>query len=174
MIGKLLDKLVFGVTLIFALQIPQLADHYQQFLSGMYQATKSQVEGYESTASRYEYPSVRAMVEHHLKNDVKSVRADAQQKLATLELFEELEAGIQILKSGNIIDKATYMLNPVRYDYLEKTVHNFKPGIPLTTNGIVFGIVFGLVVNLLITFPFVIWSKRKRHHTRSAKDIRSA
>ncbi len=177
MIGKLIDKLIFGATLIFALQIPQLADHYQQFLAGMYESTKWQVEGYKSTASQYEYPSVKAMIEHHLKNDVISVRADAKQKLVTLELFEELEVGIQTLKSGNIIDKAAYMFNPVRYSYLEKTMDNFKPGIPLTTNGLAFGVIFGLMINLLITLPFTLWSKRKRRNKpnkRGATDILSS
>ncbi|WP_425057197.1 DUF2937 family protein [Shewanella decolorationis] len=36
MITRLFDKLIFGFILVMALQLPQLADHYQQFLAGLY------------------------------------------------------------------------------------------------------------------------------------------
>ena len=52
MIGRLLDKLVFGVALIVALQMPLLVDHYHQYLSGWYKATQSQVDGYAEHYSK--------------------------------------------------------------------------------------------------------------------------
>lgn len=154
MIGRLIDKLIFGVALIVALQVPQLADHYQQFLSGLYESTKWQVEGYEATAKHHEYPSVIAMIDHHLQNDVLSVRTDAEQKLVTLDIFEQLKAGVEIFKNGNLISKSLYMFSPSRYGYLEKTLDNFTPGIPLTFDGIAFGVILGLFINFLITLPF--------------------
>jgi hypothetical protein len=33
-------KLFFGITLVLALQVPQLADHYQQFLAGMHASSQ--------------------------------------------------------------------------------------------------------------------------------------
>jgi ferritin-like metal-binding protein YciE len=88
LILSLLDKVIFGATLILSLQIPQLADHYQQYLAGLYKATKWQVDGYESTARMHEFPDVRSMINRHLKNSDSSVRTDAEQKLATLDVYE--------------------------------------------------------------------------------------
>jgi hypothetical protein len=62
LIARLIDKLVFGFILVIALQLPQLADHYQQFLSGLYESTRWQVEGYEATAKEYHYADVDAMI----------------------------------------------------------------------------------------------------------------
>ncbi|GHB78827.1 hypothetical protein GCM10008107_30450 [Psychrosphaera saromensis] len=163
LIGKLADKIIFGTALIIALQVPQLADHYQQFLSGLYESTKWQVDGYEATAKEHEYPDLRAMIAHHLENDDASVRTDAAQKLYTLELYDQLTNGVIIFNEGNLLDKAIYMFNPSRYGNLEKTVSNFKLGIPLTLNGIAFGVIVALLLNYLITLPFILWTRRKNH-----------
>ena len=162
MIGRLADKIVFGAALFFALQMPQLVDHYHQFLSGLYESTKWQVDGYEATAKQHEYSHLKAMIDHHLRNEVASVRTDAQQKLSTLDLYNELTNGVRIFDEGNLLDKAIYMFNPVRYEFLEKTIINFKLGIPLTINGIAFGVVFGLILNYVISLPFILWGRRKK------------
>jgi hypothetical protein len=163
LIGKLADKIIFGIALIIALQVPQLADHYQQFLSGLYESTKWQVDGYEATAKQHEYPDLRVMIEHHLQNNDASVRTDAAQKLYTLELYDELTNGVIVFQEGNLLDKAVYMFNPARYGNLEITLSNFKLGIPLTLNGIAFGVIVGLLINYIITLPFILWTRRKNH-----------
>ncbi len=162
MFGKLLDKLIFGLTLIVALQVPQLADHYQQFLSGLYESTKWQVEGYQKTAKLHEYDDVNAMISHHLKNDVKSVRTDAEQKLATLQTYDQLKVGMEVFEQGNIVEKTFYMFQPKRYQYLEKTISNFTLGVPITIQGIAFGVIFGLLLNLIITLPFSLLTRKKK------------
>ncbi|PJE79111.1 hypothetical protein CI610_01919 [invertebrate metagenome] len=156
MIGQLIDKLIFGAALLVALQIPLLADHYQQFLSGFYEATKCQVERYEATARQYNYPSVGAMINHHLLNPEPSVRADAQQKRETIQQLQEISTGITAFKSGNMVPKVIYMFHPVRYHYLKKTLNNFKPGFPLTLNGLTFGVIVGLLINWIVLWPFIL------------------
>lgn len=161
MILRLLDKLIFAVTLVLALQVPQLADHYHQFLSGLYQSTKWQVDGYEATARQYEYPDTNAMIGHHLQNNVASVRADAEQKLATLAIYEQLQDGMLVFKSGNLLKKAVYMFNPARLDYLKAALNNFKPGIPLSLDGLMFGLLLGLLLNYIAILPFMFLARRK-------------
>lgn len=162
LIAGLLDKLFFGLILVLALQLPQLTDHYQQFLSGLYTATKWQVDGYEATAKAYQYPDAKAMIAKHLQNEEASVRMDAEQKLVTLTLFEEINAGLSLFQQGNLFEKSLYILSPSRFAYLQQTLRNFKPGIPLTLSGIGFGVVVTLVVYYLLALPFVFWARRKK------------
>lgn len=163
LIGPLLDKLLFGLTLLLALQVPQLADHYQQFLAGWFESTQWQVEGYEATAKEFGYPSAQAMIKQHQLNSEPSVRADAEQKLATLTLYDELKTGITLFREGNLMSKSIYMFAPSRYNYLEKTIDNFKPGIPLTTSGLLFGAIIGLTLNFIVTQPFLFFIRRRRN-----------
>jgi len=117
-------------------------------------ATQWQVEGYEANARQHGYADAKEMILDHQHNNVASVRADAQQKLDTLDAFDRLEKGLSIFSEGNILQKAIYMFHPDRYAILQKTLQNFKPGVPLGTEGLVFGVVAALILNLIIVLPF--------------------
>lgn len=161
MIGRLLDKLVFGVALIAALQMPLLVDHYHQYLSGWYKATKWQVDGYEATAKTHQFANAQAMIENHLKNAEPSVRTDAEQKLATVDRLADLSLGMDTFATGNLLEKMLFMLHPDRVYVLKDVVQNFKLGIPLNANGLAFGVLFALVLNFLIMLPFRVFGRRK-------------
>ncbi|QBG37361.1 DUF2937 family protein [Litorilituus sediminis] len=167
MFMRLIDKLIFGLSLIIALQVPQLADHYQQFIFGLYQATHAQVLGYQQTARLHEYEDVNAMIAHHLQNDVKSVRTDAQQKLDTLALHQSLIELNQVFETGNLIEKAYTMLQPAHFSYLEKTLTHFTLGVPLSANAIGFSVVFALLLNLVITSPVLLFTYVRKRRQRA-------
>lgn len=162
MIFKTLDKLFFGITLVLALQVPQLADHYQQFLAGMYESSQWQIKGYQATAKKYNYASVDAMIAHHLQNEVPSVRDDAIQKQKTIIQYNELSEGLSVFQNGNIIEKLIFMLSPSGWQYIDNTLENFKFGLPITTEGILFGVLFGLFLNLLVSTPTSMIAKKQR------------
>ena len=161
MIGKLLDKLVFAAALLVALQMPLLVEHYHQYLSGWYKATQWQVDGYEATAKNHQFADAQAMIEDHLKNAEPSVRADAEQKLATVDLLADLSGGMNTFTRGNLLEKMLFMLHPDRIHVLKEVVQNFKVGIPLSASGLAFGVVFALLLNFLIMLPFRIFGRKR-------------
>ena len=160
MIGKLFDKLVFATALILALQAPLLVDHYHQYLSGWYQATEQQVDGYEATAKAHQFADAQAMIKHHQNNADASVRSDAEQKMATISLLAELGVGMDIFATGNLLEKMGFMLQPNRIHLLKDVVQNFKPGIPLDAGGLVFAVLCALLLNALIMLPFRLFRAR--------------
>ncbi len=168
--SKWVDKFVFAASVILMLQVPQLVDQYQQFLAGYFEATRLQVEGYRATAEKHGYADIRAMIEVHLTNNVASVRTDSQQKLNTLQDYEDIKRGMAIFASENILTKALYMLAPGRYGFLEKTLSNFTFGIPVSLNGLLFGVIAGIVLSSTLTLPFV-WSfrlvKNRKHEVEN-------
>ena len=90
MIVNLLDKLIFAGLLLIAFQVPVFSDHYVQYLSGYYEATKHQVEGFRSNAVRHGYPDEYAMINDLLQNPNAVIKDDARQKQLTLREFDEL------------------------------------------------------------------------------------
>nr|WP_297348202.1 DUF2937 family protein [uncultured Glaciecola sp.] len=167
MIFRTLDKLFFGITLVLALQVPQLTDHYQQFLAGMHESSQWQINGYQETAKKYSYASTEAMIEHHLKNEVPSVRDDAVQKQQTIIKYNELSEGLLIFQNGNIIEKLIFMLSPTGWQYIDNTLANFSFGLPITIEGILFGVLFGLFLNLIISTPTSMIAKRQRERRKN-------
>ena len=176
MIFKTLDKLFFGITLVLALQVPQLVDHYQQFLAGMHESSQWQIDGYQATATKYDYPSIDAMIEHHLQNTVPSVRDDALQKQETLARHKVLSEGLSTFQNGNLFQKLTFILSPSGWQYLDNTLENFSFGLPITTEGILFGVVFGLILNLLISTPtsMIVKKRRAKKEAIKNKEIKNA
>jgi hypothetical protein len=156
-----MDKLVFSAALLVSLQVPQFVAHYHQYLSGLYAATKWQVDGYEATAIQHEFTSAQSMINRHLNNSEASVRTDAQQKLATLEIFNQLSLGVKIFERDGLPQKLVFMLKPAQHPSLKEASRNFEPGIPLTATGLGFSVILALLINLLLMAPFYWIFRRK-------------
>ncbi|WP_419572002.1 DUF2937 family protein [Rheinheimera sp.] len=170
MIKRLLDKLVFGAALLLSLQLPLLAEHYHQYLAGFYQATQLQVDGYSATAKAHQFADLDAMIAQHLQNPEPSVRDDARQKQATVDLLQELQAGIYTFEQGYLPEKLWFMLQPKRLPQLQAVVKNFTPGIPLTGEALLFAVLCALLLNLLLMWPFYAFGRQKtikQHEVRS-------
>lgn len=161
MLRNILDKFLFGVFLLVALQVPILADHYGQYISGYFESTKQQVEGYQATAAKHGFADVKNMVEVHLTNAEASVRTDAQQKLNTLQEYERLKTAMSIFAQGNIFEKALYMFNSSRFAVLQKVLPNFKPGIPLSVEYFIYSFFIALLLSSAVILPFSARVKQK-------------
>lgn len=173
---NLLDKLVFGALLLLFFQVPILAGHYLQFVSGYYEATSKQVEGYKANAAQHQYPDVYAMIDDLAKNPNSVVRTDAEQKMQTMQEYEELKLTIATLQASNIYQKAWFMFNPSRWDTLKKVSENFKPGVPLGLNDIIFSVLTALILSLCLIAPLkYLASGKSRSHKggrRYSQDLR--
>jgi len=163
LIVNLIDKLMFGGLLLLAFQIPIISDHYLQFISGYYESTKSQVDGFKENAAIHEYLDVYAMIDDLSKDPKSVVRADAAQKLHTMHEYEELTSAIDTLKNGNIFERAWFMFNPSRWSALEKVMENFKPGVPLSPTDILYSVLTSLALSSLIAWVLRRFVMRERH-----------
>ncbi len=126
MIVNLLDKLLFGGILLIALQVPVLSDHYVQYLSGYYEATKHQVEGFRWNAVRHGYVDENAMIRDLLQNPSAVIQEDARQKLQTMQEFDELTQSLSTLLHGNYFERAWFISSPKQWKTLEKVLVNLK------------------------------------------------
>ncbi len=173
MIVNMFDKLIFACAFIIALQLPQLSDHYQQHLAGLYHATKWQVDGYADTAKQYKFSSTQAMINRHLENTEPSVRADAEQKQQTLMLFADLNQGMKLFEQGNLVQKLLYIFSPDRFERLQNTLNNFKLGIPLTASAVLFALVLAILLNQLLMLPHTLYVRRKKRIVSDAVKFNS-
>lgn len=160
MLLGIFEKLVFGTLLILAFQMPVLAVQYQQYLSGFFDATKLQVDGYQSTAERFGMPDAQALVERHLQNSDPSVRADAEQKLATLRLYARLEVVVAGFEHWNILHKTYYIFFEGERGILLQTLRHFEPGMPLSVDDIAICALAALLLTMIVFEPLKWWWRR--------------
>lgn len=152
---RVLDKLVFAFLLLATLQVPILADHYRQYLTGYTDATKQQVAGYQQLADSFGFSSIDRLINSLKTNPDPIIQADAQQKAETVTKLQELEAGLATLKKGNYFSQAWYMFQPERFDTLDRVLDNFRPSIPLTPMSIGASIVTAIVLYMIFIAPFI-------------------
>lgn len=170
MIKRTLDKLLFAALLVVAMQVPILADHYLQYLTGFSDATSEEVSRYQRLANEFGYSSVESMVSELSNSETPVVRADAQNKAASLARLNELKTGINTLSNGHYFEQAWYMFHPTRTDTLERVVSNFSPSVPLSAPAIAYSLITALALNLLLWTPIALltairrWINRNNRH----------
>lgn len=152
---RLVDKLVFSALLLIALQIPILADHYRQYLSGFVDATEQQVAGYQRLADEFGYPSIDAMIVALEQNPEAVIRADAENKKVTLAQLKELQHGLTTLQQGHYYEQAWYMFTPTHSETLKRVLENFAPSVPLTPTAIIYSVVTAMLLNFLLWLPYL-------------------
>ncbi|GGW75102.1 DUF2937 family protein [Alteromonas halophila] len=174
---RLADKLIFSALLLVALQIPILADHYRQYLSGYIDASQQQVSGYQRLADDFGYPSVESMISALEQNPEALIRADAENKRATLEQLAAMQTAMQTLQQGHYYEQAWYMFNPAHAATLKRVLDNFSPSVPLTPAAIIYSVITAILLNLLIWLPYLGACgcvKLYRHHHRKKQYSQSA
>lgn len=164
MIGRIVDKIVFAALFVVALQVPILADHYRQYLSGYFDAMQSEVDGLTKLASSNGYPSVDAMIQALSNNEAQLVRDDAALKQQTLIRYERANTGLSALDTSNYFKQAWYMFQPAQYQTLNRVLANFQPSVPLQPSAIGASFIVALCLNLLVICP--VWLTKKVRRKR--------
>ncbi|WP_420935526.1 DUF2937 family protein [Alteromonas sp. A081] len=162
MIMRVLDKVVFAVLFIIALQVPILADHYRQYLNGYYEAIRDEVTLSSELAKQHGFSSVKAMLDSLQQNDEALVRDNASQKAQRFSMIDSLEQGMRTLEYGHYFEKLAYIASPEQFSTLKKVVDKFRPSIPLTPTSIIFSLVTAILLNLLIWTPHFCYCQAKK------------
>ncbi|NMH59371.1 DUF2937 family protein [Alteromonas ponticola] len=165
---RVLDKILFATLLLIALQVPILADHYRQYLTGYYDATASQVEQYTVLATRHGYTSLEAMLSDLENNANPVIRDDTQNKYQTLIVLRQLDEGLSVLNQGHYYEQAWYMLSPAQNSTLKRVLDNFHPSIPLSVDAVVYSLITAILINVILWAPYwtAVRVKRWRHNRK--------
>lgn len=162
MIVRVLDKVLFAVLFIITLQVPILADHYRQYLSGYYDALRDEVTSSTELAKQHGFSSVEAMLESLQQNNEAVVRENATLKAERFAQINIIEQGMRKLEHGHYFEKLVFMATPSQYDTLDRVLDNFRPSVPLTPSPIIFSLVTAILLNLLIWTPHFCYCQVKK------------
>ncbi|MCW8107876.1 DUF2937 family protein [Alteromonas ponticola] len=168
LIVRVLDKILFATLLLIALQVPILADHYRQYLTGYYDATSTQVEQYRKLSARHGYSTLEAMLADLKNNSNAVIREDTQHKYQTIAMLEQLDEGLTVLNQGHYFEQAWYMLSPAQNDTLKRVLDNFQPSIPLSPESIVFSLITAILINIIVWAPYwtAVRVRQWRHNVK--------
>ncbi len=171
---RVLDKIIFAALLLIAMQVPILADHYRQYLTGYYDATAAQVAEYEALSAKHGYASLDNMIADLESNSSTVVRDDARNKLNTISILKELDEGLVVLRHGHYYEQAWYMLSPAQNATLQRVLDNFHPSIPLSGSAVVFSLISAIIINTILWAPYWTavrirkWRHNRKYHPKHA------
>lgn len=163
---RIVDKLLFAALFLLALQIPILSDHYLQYLSGYYDATRAETQATIELANTHGYASVNDMINDLKTNDAPVVRDDALRKEAAFATLLRVEEGIRTLEHGHYFEKVYYLLTPAHFETLSRVIDNFKPSIPLSPSAVVFSLLLALIANMLLWTPHFCYCHLRKKASR--------
>ncbi|WP_100643970.1 DUF2937 family protein [Alteromonas facilis] len=154
MIKDTLSKLLFACILLLLLQVPILAAHYVQYLSGYIAANQSQIEKWETLSSDHAVENIEALIERLLSNSDAVVRQDAENKKDLILETKTMRDDMAYLSSANYPQQLIFMLSPDRVGRLKDVLQQFKPGIPLTIQDIIWSTGIAVLLNALLMFVY--------------------
>lgn len=162
MVVRVLDKVLFAVLFIITLQVPILADHYRQYLSGYYDALRDEVSTSTNMAKSHGFSSAEAMLESLQQNSEAVVRDNAKLKAERFSQMTVIEKGIRTLEHGHYYEKLAFFAMPSQYETLNRVLDNYRPSVPLTPSSIIFSLVTAILLNLLLWTPHFCYCQIKK------------
>ncbi|WP_372881571.1 DUF2937 family protein [Psychromonas sp.] len=150
-------KLVFALTLLLGLQIPNFLQQYEIRLDSHYIEAKNQLNAYQRLADRYFSGNLQALISTH-KNDPKKLFQD--EALVVEDLVNRVHY-LQTQKDSlnvTLTKRLLFLAGQVNSPLFHETRVNYQAEIILNKNAISVGLVCALISSLLLEFVFFIFA----------------
>lgn len=148
-------KLVFALTLLVGLQIPNFLQQYETRLDGHYIEVKNQLTAYQRLADRHSEGSLQTLITTH-KNDPQKLFQDEALVVENLiERFNYLQTQKNALNT-TLTKRLLFLGQQINSPLFAETRVNYQPEIVLNQNAISVGLVCAVIASLLVElFLFV-------------------
>ena len=159
-------KLVFALTLLLGLQLPNFLQQYEHRLDAHYKEAKNQLNQYQDLADLYFSGDLQALIIKHKNSEVLLFRAEAPVIEKLLNRFNYLQEKKNALQ-GPLINQFYFLLVEINSPLLLETKENYNAEIVLNQNSIVVGLVSALLCTLFLELFFIFLayqSKRLRYY----------
>lgn len=171
----LFDRLLCVAGVVIFTQLPEFFQQYLQRLGGHLDEARRQLAQFESVAAQ-SHLTVEALAEQTGRNADAAVAKLGGVIAATLERVNELEAAHAALQQASVWTRPFVFLQHVDGSIARATWTIFKPAVPTTFEGMIYGLV-GMLVFLglyhgMIRLPLSRWSRRRQTTVGAASHVR--
>jgi len=147
--------LVFALTLLLGLQLPNFLQQYETRLDAHYIEAQDQLSQYQILADLYFFGDLQALISKHKSSDVLLFSAEAQLIEKLVSRFEQLQSWQQALQ-GPLINRLYFLLGEINSPLFTETKENYNAEIVLNQNSIVVGLISALLSTLCIELLFLL------------------
>ncbi|MFT6985608.1 MAG: hypothetical protein ACJAT7_001420 [Psychromonas sp.] len=148
-------KLVFALTLLLGLQLPNFLQQYETRLDAHYIEAKDQLNQYQILADLYFSGDLQALIMKHKNSDALLFSAEARVIEKLVSRFKQLQSQQRALQ-GPLISRLYFLLGEFNSPLLRETQENYNAEIVLNKNSIIVGLVSALLSTLLLELLFLL------------------
>jgi hypothetical protein len=160
-------KLVFALTLLLGLQIPNFLQQYEIRLDGHYIEAKNHLYEYQILADRYFAGDLQALISKHKDSDEKAFQDGAFVIENLVKRFNYLQAQKNSL-TAPLTERLLFLARQLNSPLFRETQNNYRAEIVLNKNAISVGLILALISSLLVELLFFMgaWCTRKVFFSR--------
>lgn len=147
-LDDLADRISAAVGAVALSQFPQFYGQYMQRLGGHLDEARRMLEQYINAAAALNL-TLEEYIHEHLESGSSVFISSGEIMQSLVERYEALEKAYMALKDANIYSRWFVFLKEVDWSIAAGTWQNFVPGVPTTTEGLVYALT-GLLLGWLI------------------------
>ncbi|MCW8994681.1 MAG: DUF2937 family protein [Psychromonas sp.] len=164
-------KLVFALSLLLGLQLPNFLQQYEHRLDAHYREAKKQLQQYQDLADQYFSGDLRALITKHKNSDVLLFHKEAFLIEQFLERFDDLQNKKDALQ-GPLISRLYFLFGQLDTPLLLETRENYHAEMVLNQNSIIVGLIAALLSTLLCECLFMLFAyhSKRLYYALSSKN----
>ena len=155
-IRGLLDRVCFAVGVLLFMQVPHFIDQYTQRLGGFYQAQLEHLHQYQDIANNQHQGDLNKLIQEFESSHRNSVREAGANIRHLHTATESLKSEVEVLEGNNFVYKILHLVTGVHYNIASETLRIYKPGIPISVEGILCGLIGGVLLSLLFNAVMMV------------------
>jgi len=135
--GRFLAIVIAIIGGVAGSQAPGFTLQYMQNLTGRVDELRPRVEEFDTNVSRYGYTRARALDECQLADGLLDALCDGYASI--VKRYEELQAHLDSLRAATSIERPLVLARSYKRDIVDSTLTEYKPAVPTTVDGAVYG-----------------------------------
>ncbi|QBY05839.1 DUF2937 family protein [Thalassotalea sp. HSM 43] len=148
--ARLIDKLVFAIAGVTAMQLPALMQQYQQRLSGHLSEAQYQLGKYQQIADEHYQGNIASLIEQYRNNTDPGINAAGDLVYQLVDRISVFSTKLQHLQTGDYIQQVYYFVSEIEHSIFTATLQDFQPSIPLESSAIATGVIGAVLISSLL------------------------
>lgn len=148
-IAHTLDRIMFAVNFILAVQIPGFIHQYTQRLSGHLDEAQYQLSNYQGIADQHYQGDLLLLIKRYQTNSEPGIRASGNLVMDLVERVSTLSEQVNQLVSTDYLTMLYYFVANIDLDIAKATLYDYKLSIPIEVTAISTGVVVAIVASMI-------------------------
>ena len=151
---QLFDRIIFTLSFILGVQIPEFMQQYLQRLSGHFDEANYQLSQFQHIADLQFSGDLSIMISRYQNNSDIAIQKTGELIFNMVERINHFEQHINLLQQNEYIKRLYYFVSNLDLSIAKATFNDFQLAIPLELNALATGATFALLLLFIQLFLF--------------------